>query len=259
MLPYVPHKDALESKERAVDNLLYRLESGNGKPAYRVWIPVPILLPGEKTSTRVEPTKSLYGQVEPAAQQEGVIDAAIWIGYAWADEPRNHAAVMVTGDDKETVTTTAEELANNFWEVRSEFDFLTPTTTLHEAQDNAVASDKEPFFISDMGDNPTAGSAGDVTWTLREILNRPEFKSEDGPSLIYAPIPGPELVEKAMAAGVGEKVEGTAGATADARFGPHIRLEGTVQSIGDNAVVLKIGSVQVTCPVWKNRNADSDF
>jgi len=29
-----------------------------------------------------------------------VIDAAIWIGYAWADEPRNHAVVMVTGDDK---------------------------------------------------------------------------------------------------------------------------------------------------------------
>ena len=32
-----------------------------------------------------------------------VTDAAIWIGYAWADELRNHAVVMVTGDDKETV------------------------------------------------------------------------------------------------------------------------------------------------------------
>ncbi|WP_317167509.1 M81 family metallopeptidase [Arenibacter sp. 6A1] len=27
----------------------------------------------------------------------------MWIGYAWADEPRNHAVVKVNGDDKEKV------------------------------------------------------------------------------------------------------------------------------------------------------------
>jgi len=55
-----PHDDAIESKQRALENLLDRLESGKGKPAYKAWIPVPILLPGEKTSTRIEPGKSLY-------------------------------------------------------------------------------------------------------------------------------------------------------------------------------------------------------
>ena len=30
-----------------------------------------------------------------------------------------------------------------------------------------------PFFISDSGDNPTAGGAGDVTWTLAELLGQP--------------------------------------------------------------------------------------
>ena len=71
-----------------------------GKPKYKAWIPVPILLPGEKTSTRIEPGKSLYAKVKPMTEKKGVIDAAIWIGYAWADEPRNHAVVMVTGDDE---------------------------------------------------------------------------------------------------------------------------------------------------------------
>ena len=99
-----PHEDALESKKRAVDNLLERLENGKGKPAYKAWVPVPILLPGEKTSTRIEPGKSLYAKVDPITKDEGIIDAAIWIGYAWADEPRNHAVVMVTGDDKEKVS-----------------------------------------------------------------------------------------------------------------------------------------------------------
>src|SRR5690606_31379818 len=163
-----PHEDALESKKRAVDNLLERLESGKGKPAYKAWIPVPILLPGEKTSTRVDPGKSLYEKVAPAADQDGVVDAAIWVGYAWADEPRNHAVVMVTGDDKENVTSAAEHLAQSFWDVRNEFEFIAPTASLEESLAKAIASDKRPFMISDMGDNPTAGGAGDVTWTLRQ-------------------------------------------------------------------------------------------
>ncbi len=246
-----PHEDAMQSKKRAVDNLLSRIESGKGKPAYKAWIPVPILLPGEKTSTRVEPGKSLYAQVAPAAAQEGVIDAAIWIGYAWADEPRNHAVVMVTGDDQEKVITTAEALANSFWKVRSQFEFIAPTATLKESLDMAIVSEKHPFFISDMGDNPTAGGAGDVTWTLNEILTRKEFKTTKGPSLIYASIPGPEFVAKAMEAGVGGQVDAYAGAAIDARYAPPIRLAGTIESIvqgdehAETEVVVKIGNVQV--------------
>ncbi|KAA6440343.1 M81 family metallopeptidase [Dyadobacter flavalbus] len=246
-----PHEDAMQSKKRAVENLLARIESGKGKPAYKAWIPVPILLPGEKTSTRIEPGKSLYAKVAPASVQPGIVDAAIWIGYAWADEPRNHAVVMVTGDDKEKVTSTAEQLASSFWKVRSEFGFVAPTGTLQESLDKAIASHKHPFFISDSGDNPTAGGAGDVTWTLKEILARPEFKAENGPSLIYASIPGPEFVKSAIAAGVGGKVDAYAGAKVDARFAPPIRLAGIVESIehgdknAETEVVVKVGSVHV--------------
>jgi len=246
-----PHEDALESKKRAVDNLLSRLENGYGKPAYKAWIPVPILLPGEKTSTRIEPAKGLYAQVAPIADQKGIIDAAIWIGYAWADEPRNHAVVMVTGDDKEKVIASAEKLANSFWEARKDFVFIAPTGTLSVILDKAVASNKKPFMISDMGDNPTAGGAGDVTWTLKEILARPEFKSEGGPSLIYASIPGPELVKKAIEVGVGGKVDVEAGAAIDDRFAPPIRLTGSIMAIehgdkhAETEVVVKVGSVNV--------------
>lgn len=252
-----PHEDRYETKKRAIDNLLSRIESGKGKPAYKAWIPVPILLPGEKTSTRVEPAKSLYAKLPSATAQEGVIDAAIWIGYAWADEPRNHAVVMVTGDDKEKVTSTAEQLAKSFWDARSKFDFVAPVNSLHGSLDEALASDKAPFFISDSGDNPTAGGAGDVTWTLKEILTRPEFKTENGPSLIYASIPGPELAKKAIAAGVGGKVDGNVGAIVDSRFAPPVRLVGTVESIDEGAVVVKVGSVLII--VTKNRNRNTNF
>jgi microcystin degradation protein MlrC len=246
-----PHEDEVQSDKRAVDNLLSRIESGKGKPPYKAYIPVPILLPGEKTSTRVDPGKSLYAMVAPAASQQGVVDAAIWIGYAWADEPRNHAVVMVTGDDKEKVTAMAENLASSFWRMRNEFEFIAPVASLKESLDMAVVSDKHPFMISDMGDNPTAGGAGDVTWTLQEILARPEFKSEKGKSLIYASIPAPAFIEEAIKAGVGGKVDGYAGAAIDNRYAPPVRLTGIVKSIvhgdehAETEVVLRVGSVSV--------------
>jgi len=246
-----PHEDALETKKRAVENLLSRIENGKGKPKYKAWIPVPILLPGEKTSTRIEPGKSLYARVEPIARQQGILDAAIWIGYAWADEPRNHAVVMVTGDDKEKVIGGAEELAIGFWEVRSDFKFVAPTAYLNECLDKAIASERHPYIISDMGDNPTAGGSGDVTWTLQEILARPEFKSENGPSLIYASIPGPELIVKAIEVGIGQKVEAYVGAVVDSRFAPPIKLSGIVEAIehgdkyAETEVVVRVGSVHV--------------
>jgi microcystin degradation protein MlrC len=246
-----PHEDAMETKQRAVENLLERIETGKGKPPYKAWIAIPILLPGEKTSTRIEPGKSIYRAVEPASLQPGIVDAAIWIGYAWADEPRNHAVVMVTGDDGEKVKHTAEQLAQSFWKERFNFGFVAPVASLTECLDSALKSTKHPFFISDMGDNPTAGGAGDVTWTLNEILSRPEFKTANGPSLIYASIPGPDLVKNAIKAGMGAPVDGYAGAKVDARYAPPVRISGTVESIvyGDQdaevEVVVRVGTVHI--------------
>ena len=246
-----PHEDEIESRQRAIENLLDRLESGAGRPAYKAWIPVPILLPGEKTSTREEPARSLYAEVPLVAKREGVIDAAIWVGYPWADEPRNHAVVMVTGDNEDAVTGGAEQLAQHFWDVRDEFEFVGPTANFDEALDKAVISADKPFIISDSGDNPTAGGAGDVTWTLTELLKRSEFQSAIGPSVIYASLPGPAFVEEALDIGVGGKIDAYAGAQVDDRYAPPVRLQGTIQAISEEdpdaevEVVVRVGSINV--------------
>ena len=246
-----PHEDAIESKRRAVTNLIERLESGKGKPLYKSRIKVPILLPGEKTSTRIEPGKSLYGKIDPETKKEGVIDAAIWMGYPWADEPRNHGVVVVYGDNKEEVKNSSEFLAKSFWNVKDEFEFVAPVGTLEKSLELALNSETKPFIISDMGDNPTAGGAGDVTWTLKRLLQRDEFKNENGPSLIYASIPGPKLIENAKNLKVGDYVEGFVGAEVDNRFSPPILLKGIIKSkkVGDiNAkteVVVQSGSIKV--------------
>ena len=158
---------------------------------------------------------------------------------------------MVTGDNKKEVSESAETLAQAFWDVRNEFEFVAPTANLKTSLSNALASNKKPYIISDMGDNPTAGGAGDVTWTLRELLNNKAFKKDSGPELIYASIPGPEMIEAALKGGLNSAVSAKVGAQVDNRFSPPILLEGIVEAIhqgdvhAETEVVIKVGSIKV--------------
>lgn len=245
-----PHEDELDTKERAVRNLVDRLVSHPAGQAPRkpikAWIPVPILLPGEKTSTRVEPARSIYAKVPQVEARDGVLDAAIWVGYAWADEPRNQAAVVVTGDDRDAVAQGAEELAADLWAARDDFEFVAPTGTLDECVDAALRSPVTPYFISDSGDNPTAGGAGDVTWTLRRLLDDPRI-TNGGKTVIYASLPAPEAVAEAVDAGVGSTVTVTGGAAVDNLHEGPVTMTGVVHAIrhgdrdAETEVVLHVG------------------
>jgi len=244
-----PHEDHLETKERGVRHLVERLASGAGRPL-KAWVPVPVLLPGEMTSTRVDPARRVYAQVADVEAEPGVLDAAVWVGYAWADEPRNRAAVVVTGDDRGAVTRGAERLARAYWDARDEFAFVAPTGTLAQCLAAALASERRPFFVSDSGDNPTAGGAGDVTWTLARLLEDPALR-DPARTVIYASLPAPEAVDAAVRAGVGAQVTVTGGAAVDAAHEGPVTFTGVVHSVrtGDRdaevEVVVRVGGLHV--------------
>lgn len=244
-----PHEDTMETKERACRNLVELLVEMERRRPVKAWIPVPILLPGEQTSTRVEPAKHIYAAVPGVEKMEGVIDAAIWVGYAWADEPRNRAAVVVTGWEEKAVADGAERLAKLFWNAHKDFVFVAPHGSFKECLDTALASKCRPYFISDSGDNPTAGGSGDMTWGLTKLLARPEFKDPSGPTVIYASVPGPKAVRTAVEAGLGANITVTAGAEVDNIHAGPLTMTGRVHSIkhGDKdaiiEVVLQVGSV----------------
>ena len=262
-----PHEDEADTKERACRNLVDLLkQKPRGSRPLKAWIPLPILLPGEQTSTRIEPAKHIYAAIPGVEKTDGILDAAIWVGYAWADEPRNRAVVVVTGWEQEAVRSGAEHLAKLFWEAHDEFKFVAPTGSFAECLDTALTSPARPYFISDSGDNPTAGGSGDVTWGLTHLLARHEFQDLSGPTVIYASVPGPEAVETAVAAGVGATVTVTAGAEVDNIHAGPITLTGRVHSIkhGDRhaviEVVIQVGSVSaILTKLRKPYHKEHDF
>jgi microcystin degradation protein MlrC len=261
-----PHEDTMETKERSCRNLVHLLMQKPRRRPIKAWVPIPILLPGEQTSTRVEPAKHIYAAVPQVEAMKGVVDAAIWVGYAWADEPRNRGAVVITGWEEKAVVEGAEKLAKLFWDAHKDFVFVAPHGSFKECLDTALASTSRPYFISDSGDNPTAGGSGDMTWGLTKLLARPEFKDPSGPVVIYASVPGPKAVNTAVKAGIGATVTVTAGAEVDNLHAGPLTMTGRVHSIkhGDKdaviEVVLQVGSVfAILTELRKPYHHESDF
>ena len=248
-----PHEDAWLTRERSARDLLSWLE--RGQVPVRAWVPVPILLAGEQTSTRVEPARSLYARIPETTQQVGVTDAAIWVGYAWADEPRCHATVMVTGEEPDAVADHAEQLAAELWRVREEFDFVAATGSLDEAIDAGLAhragGGARPYLVSDSGDNPGAGGSGDVTWTLTRLLQRSDLTGPGAPVTYVASVFDAVAIEELFAAEVGERVTVSVGARVDDRVSGPVTVSGTLRGKheGDPAAgriaVLAVGGLHV--------------
>jgi microcystin degradation protein MlrC len=246
-----PHVDAMETKARAVRNLLDLLDSGT-RP-YRAWTRIPVNLPGEKTSTMWEPGTTVYKKLEESDPVEGVIDASLWVGYVWADQPRANATTVVTGTDVDAITGEALKIAKRYWDARKEFRFGVPTGTADWTIDEALKLNQKAVLISDSGDNPTAGGAGDIPYMVERLLARPELASGKRTAIVSA-IASAEAVQIAKAAGIGAEVDVTIGGINDPVNGTPLSLHGEVFSIyendrvGGDIVVIRSGGVHVVIP-----------
>jgi microcystin degradation protein MlrC len=163
-----PHIDYQETARRACDMLVHCLDN-KIRPTL-VWSPIPVLMPGERTSTLYEPAKHLWAQLPGMNAVPGVLDASLMVGYVWADEPRATASAILTGTKPDLLQEDALSLARQYWDARKEFKFGVPTGTLSEVIEQAEKMSTKPVILSDSGDNPTAGGTGDRAESLAELL-----------------------------------------------------------------------------------------
>ncbi|HOC19077.1 MAG TPA: M81 family metallopeptidase [Vicinamibacterales bacterium] len=202
-----PHIDREETHKRACDMLVQSLETGI-RPAL-VWVPIPVLMPGERSSTLYDPAKRLWAQLPALNARDGVMDVSLLAGYVWADEPRATAAAVVTGTKIETLREIARQLGQQYWDARKEFSFGVPTGTMAECIERALKLDTKPVVISDSGDNPTGGGTGDRADALAELLRM------KATSAVVAGIADRPATEACYKAGVGQTLPLKIGGTLD--------------------------------------------
>ena len=193
-----PHIDREETHKRACDMLVRCLDEGV-RPTL-VWAPIPVLMPGERSSTEYEPAKRLWAQLPALTAQDGVMDVSLLVGYVWADEARATAAAVVTGTKPAVLQKVATSLAQQYWDARSEFSFGVPTGTMAEIITRAQGLSTRPVVISDSGDNPTGGGTGDRADALAELLR---LKVRDA---VLAGIADRPATEACYRAGAGQTV-----------------------------------------------------
>nr|MBA2470665.1 M81 family metallopeptidase [Chloroflexia bacterium] len=210
-------------------------------------------LPGERTSTMWEPGATVYRKLEESDAIAGVLDASLWVGYVWADQPRANASTVVTGTDVEAIRGEALRIARRYWDARHDFGFGVSTGSADWAIDEALKLDQKAVLISDSGDNPTAGGAGDIPYMVERLLARPELASGQQTAIVSA-IASAGAVRTAKAAGIGRTVDVVIGGVDDPVNGSSLALRGEVYSIyendpvGGDIAVIRIGGVHVVIP-----------
>jgi len=221
-----PHIDVEETMRRSVTMLVKSLQTGI-KPGV-VWAPIPVVLPGERTSTEDEPAKSLYARLPAINEIEGIWDASLMVGYVWADEPRATAAAIMTGTHADVLAEQAANLALAYWQARDEFRFGCVTGSITECVSMAIASETAPVILADSGDNPTGGGVGDRADVLAELIR------QNAQDVIVAGITDKPATEAAFAAGEGATLHLTVGASLDPAGGK-VQAEFVVKHLSDDA------------------------
>ncbi|MBY5332496.1 M81 family metallopeptidase [Rhizobium leguminosarum] len=204
-----PHIDVEETMRRSVSMLVRSLKTGE-RPVV-LWAPIPVVLPGERTSTVDEPAKSLYDMLPGIDALDGVWDASLMVGYVWADEPRATAAAIMTGTDRAVLEREAKRLARAYWDAREDFVFGCETGSLEECVERAITSPTAPVVLAESGDNPTGGGVGDRADVLAELIAR------GATGVVFAGIADKAATEACYAAGIGAALELSVGASLDTK------------------------------------------
>ncbi|UIJ98612.1 M81 family metallopeptidase [Rhizobium leguminosarum] len=222
-----PHIDVEETMRRSVSMLVKSLKTGV-RPTL-LWAPIPVVLPGERTSTVDEPAKSLYDMLPGIDAIDGVWDASLMVGYVWADEPRTTAAAIMTGTDSAVLEREAKRLAKAYWDARQDFVFGCETGSVEECVERAIASPTAPVVLAESGDNPTGGGVGDRADVLAELIAR------DATGVVFAGIADKAATEACYAAGIGAELELSVGASLDTKGSKPVIARFTVKFLHETS------------------------
>ena len=164
-----PHQDHTETQLRAMRMLFDCIE--------KKILPKPVIeraavvICGDAVQTALEPLKSIMAAAEEMEKTiPGMMCVQVFNGQPWIDEPYMGPNFVVTHEsDPEIARDCAKKLAKMFYDARYDFKFLIEALEPEEAIRRAMEAEEAQVFLSDSGDNTTAGAAGDNAFMLNRL------------------------------------------------------------------------------------------
>ena len=163
-----PHQDHTETQLRAMRMLFDCIE--------KKILPKPVIdraavvICGDAVQTALEPLKSIMAAAEEMERTiPGMMCVQVFNGQPWIDEPYMGPNFVVTHEsDQDVARDCAKKLAKMFYDARYDFKFLIEALPPEEAILRAMDA-PEQVFLSDSGDNTTAGAAGDNAFMINRL------------------------------------------------------------------------------------------
>ena len=232
----VPHIDQKECQERAANALCYCLKHGI-KP-YAQTVRVPFLLKNDTLQTAYEPLKSLIEETVALEKSDDIFTANLFLGHGWIDAPNTSASTVVCATSKERAATVAKDLANKLWATRRDYKFLCEAELPEECVKRAIAGKEKRIFITDSGDNTTAGAEGDTLGILELLV-----KAQPKKRTCVAGITHQAIVETFWDKADGESVRLPIFGGTEATVKAHGEILGWTKEIIGRSLTVSIGTV----------------
>ncbi|SIN99800.1 Microcystin degradation protein MlrC, contains DUF1485 domain [Singulisphaera sp. GP187] len=221
-----PHVDQRARGKRAGD-LAWQAATAQIRPTQAMSKP-PILIHLLAQETDREPMKGLIGGLETLERSQGFLDASILAGFPYADvAATGPTCIAVTDNNLALASEMAEHLSASIWSHRHQLTASPPDASVAVAR--ALATDRTPVILVDLGDNIGGGSAADSTVLIHELLKQGATRSI---VVLY----DPRAVEMCQHAGVGGSVSLSAGGKIDRNAFP-LEVTGFVEVLHDGRYV----------------------
>ena len=160
-----PHCDREETERRAMELLFYMIDNKI--------LPRPqsaranVIICGDAVQTALSPMKDIMEAAAELEKLPGMLSVQVFNGQPWIDEEYTGPNFVVTHENDESLAKEcAEKLAKMFYNKRHDFEFLVEALEPKEALLRADSAKESTVFVSDSGDNTTAGAAGDNAYML---------------------------------------------------------------------------------------------
>lgn len=228
-----PHIDMDETADRVLNGLRRCVE--DGLKTRCVLLNDRVILPSINMRTAAGPMAELEALARQATR-DGILDISVFGGFPYSDTEYTGASVLVFSDasqdpNGEQARQAAQTIMETIHELAPQFRITLPTPAA--ALEQALAIEEPGLIaITDSGDNPLSGGCGDTPELFRALLQaRPQVET------LFASFTDSSLVQQAIKAGSGSRLQVTLGGKYGSRFGGGVGVTVTVERVTDGRYV----------------------
>ncbi len=242
-----PHTDHDETEIRTARALCRCALKGQLPTTVMFKAPV---LAADAATTDKYPLKDMMEMLKPLDSNGDIASAAVFNGQPWVDYDYTGPSVVISYiNNRELAVQAARGISMVHWEGRGSFGFDVPALEPARAIEAAIESDKSPVFITDSGDNTTAGAEGEGTLMLRLLMESRADK------VLVCGINDREKTNELLKKNIGDEVEAVIGENSHESFVIPTAVKGKIlnkakvtgwagEEAGD-AVVMDLGRIHL--------------